>query len=205
MQEFLDRVPGLRQHAPVDRKTRTLQCEDEAVRHLRRPFAIGRRALRAVESAVDLDRREVLGCVGQLLRMRQPLGVKYAAPGLIGPAADAGINTALFDCHAILLTLCNLIAGSDLCRNPVSDRAAMVFRGLCLKRVHVKRRRVRAGTPLDGQPPQSLMLKGFPMRSSPAGRHRGCNPRRVPVVGGCPVAHPRRRPHLQSCARASGW
>ena len=91
-------IAGLRQHAAVGGEARPLQREHEAVRHLARPFAKALRLLRAVIGAVDLDRGQLRGGVGQLLRLRQLLRIKHAAPRLEGPAADADIDVAAAFC-----------------------------------------------------------------------------------------------------------
>ena len=75
-EEALDRFAGLVEHAAVGDEARALDGEHEAVRHLARPFAEGRRRLRAVERAVDLDRGQPLAGVGQLLRVRQALRIE---------------------------------------------------------------------------------------------------------------------------------
>src|SRR5258708_13268381 len=69
-----------------------LDGKDEAIRNLRRPFAKGRRCLRAIEGAVDLDRGEVARRVAQLLRMGQAVGVEHAPPRRKGPTADADVD-----------------------------------------------------------------------------------------------------------------
>src|SRR6202035_894080 len=88
IEKALDRVACFFQYAPVDGKARTFEREHEILRHLARPFAERRRRLRAVERAVALDRGQPFGGVGQFLRVRQPLRVKYAPPRLKRPAAD---------------------------------------------------------------------------------------------------------------------
>ena len=93
---------GLPEHAAVGDEARSLDGEHEAVRHLARPFAEGRRRLRAVERAVDLDRGQALAGVGELLRMRQALRIEHAAPRLEGPAADPNVDMAFSQscsCH----------------------------------------------------------------------------------------------------------
>src|SRR5262249_30579270 len=65
--------------------------------HLARPLAEALRLLRAVIGRVDLDRGEVLARVGELLRLREPLGIEHAAPGREVPAADAAIDMS--GCH----------------------------------------------------------------------------------------------------------
>src|SRR5580704_10057386 len=94
IEEALDRVAGFFEYAPVDGKARALEREHEIWRHLARPFAKRRRRLRAVERAVDLDRGQPLGGVGKLLRVRQILGIKHAAPRLERPAADTDADVA---------------------------------------------------------------------------------------------------------------
>src|SRR5260370_27567120 len=69
-----------------------LDEKDEATRNLRRPLAKGRRCLRAIEGAVDLDRGEVPRRVAQLLRMRQAIGVEHAPPRRKGPTPDAHVD-----------------------------------------------------------------------------------------------------------------
>src|SRR5260370_30851871 len=66
--------------------------KDEAIRNLRRPLAKGRRCLRAIESAVDLDRSEVARGVAEFLRMRQAIGIEHAPPRREGPTADADVD-----------------------------------------------------------------------------------------------------------------
>src|SRR6516164_605322 len=90
----LDGVARFAQHAAIDGKARALDREHEARRHLARPFAERRRRLRAIERAVDLDRSEPLGGVGELLRVRQTLRIERTAPGFEGPAADSDANGA---------------------------------------------------------------------------------------------------------------
>src|SRR4029453_1879914 len=75
LQEALDGFAGLRELAAVDGIARPLDREHEALRRLRAPLGKGCRRLRAVEGAVDLDRREALAGVLELARMRQPLGI----------------------------------------------------------------------------------------------------------------------------------
>src|SRR5438045_3564416 len=60
------------------------------------PFAKALRLLRAVIGSVDLDRGQLRGRVLKFLRLRQLLRVKYPAPRLKGPAADADIDAARF-------------------------------------------------------------------------------------------------------------
>src|SRR5262252_5995280 len=93
---MLDRVAGLLQHAPVHGKPRSLDRKDEAVRHFACPFAKSRGRLSAIEGAVDLDRGEALAGVGKLLRVRQPFRIEHAAPGLVGPSADANTDFRRF-------------------------------------------------------------------------------------------------------------
>src|SRR5215510_14566783 len=92
--EALDGVAGFRQHAAVGGKAWALDGEDETVRHLTGPFAKALRLLRAVIGAVDLDRGQLRGGVGQLLRLCELLGIEHAAPRLESPAADADENVA---------------------------------------------------------------------------------------------------------------
>ena len=106
IKEALDRVAGLLEYAPIGGKTRTLERELEAVRHFTRPFAEGCRRLGAIEGAIDLDRGEPLGGVGEFLRMRQ-------APGLEGPAADA--DKIGPDFTVICLSLTSHLAVIDAC------------------------------------------------------------------------------------------
>src|SRR5262249_29518874 len=54
----------------------------------------------AVIRAIDLDRGQLRGGVGRLLRLRQLLRIEHAAPRLEGPAADADVNVAA---HAAVL------------------------------------------------------------------------------------------------------
>src|SRR6516225_5386705 len=90
----LDGVARFAQHPAIDGKARALDREHEARRHLACPFAERRRRLRAIERAVDLDRSEPLGGVGELLRVRQTLRIERTAPGFEGPAADSDANGA---------------------------------------------------------------------------------------------------------------
>src|SRR6185437_5201379 len=90
--EMLDGIAGLRQHAAIGGEARALQREYKTVRHLARPFAEALRLLRAVIGAVDLDRGQLRGGIGQLLRLRKLLRIKHAAPGRERPAADAEID-----------------------------------------------------------------------------------------------------------------
>src|SRR5690606_19175676 len=80
-------------------EARGLDGEDEAVGHSIAPLGEARRRLGAVERAVDLDRGQVSPGMFKLARMRQAGRVEAAAPGLIGPAADADMDMARM--HAI--------------------------------------------------------------------------------------------------------
>ncbi len=92
--EPLHRIAGLGEHAAVGGEARPLQREDEAVGHFAGPFAKALRLLRAVIGAVDLDRGQLRGGVGQFLRLRELLRIEHPAPRLEGPAADADIDIA---------------------------------------------------------------------------------------------------------------
>src|ERR1700688_860504 len=94
IEKALDGVAGLLEHPTVDGKARALEREHEFLRHLARPFAERRRRLRAVERAVDLDRGQPFGGVRKLLRVRQSLRIKHAAPRLECPAADTDADLA---------------------------------------------------------------------------------------------------------------
>src|ERR1700684_602249 len=94
IEEALDRVTRLLEHAPVDGKAWAFEREHEILRHLARPFAERRRRLRAIERAVDFDRGHSLGGVRKLLRVRQALRIEHAAPRLKRPAADTDTNLA---------------------------------------------------------------------------------------------------------------
>src|SRR5712671_2021492 len=72
----------------VRRNARPLEREDEVVRSLVVPAVEARRLLRAVESAVDLDRRQQPAGMAELARLRQAWRVEDAAPRRIDPAAD---------------------------------------------------------------------------------------------------------------------
>ena len=74
---------------PVGGKARALDREHETVGHGRRPLAEAFRLLRTVERRVDLDRGQPARGVGELLRLREAVGIEHAAPGLVVPAADA--------------------------------------------------------------------------------------------------------------------
>src|SRR4051812_16682416 len=89
-----DGMGGLRNHAALGGETRSLDREHKPIRHFAGPFAKALRLLRAVIGAVDLDRGQLGGGVGQFLGLRQFLGVKYPAPRLERPAADADIDVA---------------------------------------------------------------------------------------------------------------
>src|SRR5262249_14645393 len=71
----------------------------------RGPFAIRRRTLGAVERAVDLDRSQVLGGIGELARMRQAFGIEHAPPGLVGPAANSSVDIALSLRHPAVMSV----------------------------------------------------------------------------------------------------
>src|SRR6516162_959248 len=88
IKKALDRVAGLLEYVPIGGKTRTLERELEAVRHFARPFAVGCRRLGAVEGAIDLDRGEPLGGVGEFLRMWQALGIEHSAALFLNDLAD---------------------------------------------------------------------------------------------------------------------
>src|SRR4051794_40590753 len=75
-----------------------LDCEDEAVRRLVMPLREIFRTLQRVMRAVDLDRVEVAGSVGELVALAQPLRIKAAAPAAIAPAGDADADLAAPRC-----------------------------------------------------------------------------------------------------------
>src|SRR5262245_4805088 len=99
--EALDGVAGFRQHAAVGGETRALHREDETIRHFARPLPNAFRLLRAVIGAVDLDRGQLRGGVGQLLRLRELLRIEHTAPRLERPAANADEDVAAL-CSAFL-------------------------------------------------------------------------------------------------------
>ena len=90
--EPLDGIPGLGEHTAVGGEPRALDREDEAVRDLAGPFAEAFRLLRAVIGAVDFDRGQLGGGVGQFFRLGQLLRIEHAPPGREGPAADPDMN-----------------------------------------------------------------------------------------------------------------
>ena len=94
LEELLDRFAGLGELAAMGRVARCLDREDEAVRHLARPFAEGRRCLGAIERAVDLDRGETGAAYSSSRVFGRPVGVEHAAPRREGPAADAEIDAS---------------------------------------------------------------------------------------------------------------
>ena len=111
----LDRVAGFRQHAPVHRVARAFQRKDKVVRHLRRPFAEGRRRLRAVEGAVDLDR-------GQMLRPRKRVRARAAGPWDRTRRATARRSSRRCRCRCVPLPWTQAYRGRPLPRDPKSSR-----------------------------------------------------------------------------------
>src|SRR5215510_9880405 len=73
---------------------RGLHRKHEAIRRLLRPGGKGVWALHAVECAVDLDSAELARGVGQLLLVRQPLGIEHAPPRRVSPAGNTYPNCA---------------------------------------------------------------------------------------------------------------
>ena len=69
-----------------------LEREDEAARDGRAPRIARRGPRQRVEGAVDLDRRQPLGEVGQPALRRQPRRIEAAAPVGIDPAGGADAN-----------------------------------------------------------------------------------------------------------------
>src|SRR5690606_31971509 len=63
--------------------------EYEARRRFVAPFGVRGRLLRAVPGAVDLDRRQLAARVLEFAALDQARRVEAAAPGCVGPAADA--------------------------------------------------------------------------------------------------------------------
>src|SRR4029077_7434166 len=86
--ETVDRRAGTGEIGPVRRNAQPLEREDEILRGLVVPAAEARRLLRAVEGAVDLDRREPAAGIAELARLRQARRVEDAAPRRIDPATD---------------------------------------------------------------------------------------------------------------------
>ena len=129
VEEALDRVAGFLEHAAVGRIARALDREHEAVRHLARPFAEGRRRLRAVERAVDLDR---VSCarIGEFLHAAGR--IEHAAPRLERPAGDekqflfAGPETPFFAVNVMRVLARRQIASNKMLRR--SARCAAVDR-----------------------------------------------------------------------------
>src|SRR4029078_10347669 len=101
----LDGIASFAEHAAVDGVAGTLERKNETVRHFRGTLAIRGRALCAVERAVDLDRGQVLGGIGEFARVRQALGVENPAPRLVGPAANPSVNIALSLRHSAVISV----------------------------------------------------------------------------------------------------
>ena len=93
-QEARDGLGAVGEVLAVDREAVGLDGEDEVVGRLRGPLLVRRRALRAVEGGVDLDRRHLPTREAQLLRLSQLFGIEGLAPGLEAPAADADLDRA---------------------------------------------------------------------------------------------------------------
>src|SRR5262245_25312990 len=70
LEEEAQRFAGLGQHPLLHHVARALDREHEAVGHLLSPLGEGRRCLRAVKGAVDLDAGEFRAGVGELLGVR---------------------------------------------------------------------------------------------------------------------------------------
>ena len=88
--ETLDRFARFRQHAPIGAEAGRLDREHEILRGVGRPAPEAFGFLRAVESAVNFDRRDLAARMGQFARLRQALGIEHpAAPLLERPAPDA--------------------------------------------------------------------------------------------------------------------
>src|SRR5262249_62205603 len=66
-----------------------LDREDKPVRRLVAPLREIVRPLQRIMRAVDLDRVEMAGGVGQLVLLPQSLRIEAAAPAAIAPAGDA--------------------------------------------------------------------------------------------------------------------
>ncbi len=99
VEKALDRLPAFGQYPAVGRKTRRLDRENEIVGRLLLPLDERRAFLRAVVGAVDLDRRQPAAGELELARLRQFLRIERAAPGGIGPAANADADhTGLSRC-----------------------------------------------------------------------------------------------------------
>ena len=79
----------LGEHPAVGSEARALDGEHKTIGYGRRPLAEAFRLLRAVEGRIDLDRRQPARGISELLRLREALGIKHAAPGLVVPATDA--------------------------------------------------------------------------------------------------------------------
>lgn len=75
-------------------EARRLDREDEAVGRLLAPRGVGLRALKGIERAVDLERRQPARRVGELAGAREPPRVESPAPAVVGPAGDADPDLA---------------------------------------------------------------------------------------------------------------
>src|ERR1700730_3530361 len=78
------------------------------------PFREALRLLRAVKSAVDLDRCELTAGIFELTFLREFVGVERPPPGLVGPTADADPNRARDRCSAHLLPFRSAVSGKVL-------------------------------------------------------------------------------------------
>ena len=94
LHEGRDRAPAIGEHAAIGRVARRLQREHEALRRLAAPLCVGRGLLRAVKRSIDLDRGQVAARVLELEPLHERVGIEAAAPGLVGPAADADAHDA---------------------------------------------------------------------------------------------------------------
>src|SRR5215471_5108329 len=90
LEEVGDRVARLLQALPVRDLLRSLQGEEEAVRHLLGPLREHLRTRHSVERVVDLDGRELAGVVAEHLRVGQVLRVEAPLPLLVGKPARPG-------------------------------------------------------------------------------------------------------------------
>src|SRR5690606_34085944 len=90
--EVLDLRRGPVQRARLGDALGGLGGEYEAGRRFVAPLRIGRRLLRTVVGAVDLDGRKLAAGVFQLAPLDQALRIEVVAPRRVGPAADANAD-----------------------------------------------------------------------------------------------------------------
>src|SRR6185369_3207043 len=88
-EEVGERLFDLAQLAHVGDEAAAFHCEDEVVGGIGVPAGVAGGVLQGIEGAVDFDRGEFRGGVGELVFLGEGGGVEGAAPGGVAPTGDS--------------------------------------------------------------------------------------------------------------------